>query len=326
MPAPLSWLTPLSARVLLYRPSLPPAPGSPKLILLATWMGALPAHIAKYAEPYRAQYPTSPIMIVRSEPSDFFWPRGAHKEMATAAAAIKAAFDVGGPGFDGSTDVNGTAIDNGAVASPQLLIHAWSNGGSTTLWRIRAFLKSLPAYTFLLDSAPGQFNYRATYTAFSLTLTPWLRRLLAPALHAMCTFFWLMTVRDRVLDRCFAPKPRGPLAVSAASHNDSRWVGAEVRRTYIFSEEDALIRASDVRAHAAAARRAGFTVREELFKGTAHVAHARYEPERYWAIAKETWTGEKAKVEEEVLEVLEEINGVEEGLVEEGFKVEEATV
>jgi hypothetical protein len=237
---------------------------------------------------------------VRSEASDFWWPPTAAKEVAAAAGVLRATFPEIEKGLigNGTKDAtNGSAASaNGAAAgpaSPELLIHAWSNGGSTMLWRIRALLPSMPKYTLVLDSTPGQFSYKATFTAFSLTLKhPWLRVLLAPALHALCISFWLVAARDRLLDWVTGKHtPRGPLAVSAAAHNDPRWRNAEARRTYIYSDEDVLIPSRDVEEHAAAAKMRGFTVRTEKFKGTAHVAHARYEPERYWRLATETWGG-----------------------------------
>lgn len=294
---PLAWLTQLSRRVHLYRPAPSAASAipadAPKLILLATWMGAADAHIAKYAQTYRTLYPSSPILLVRSEPGDFFWPRSSGTEISTAAGVVRATFP------ESST----TALTD---RSPQLLIHVWSNGGSTMLARLRAALVKraaaapaassiIPPYTLVLDSAPGQFHYSATYNAFALTLkTPWLRRLVSPLLHALCSWFWILSTlgkwrRARALKSTGVDKPRGPLELSAAAHNDPRWLDCEVRRTYIYSNEDALIQASDVEQHAADAVAQGFAVRREKFKGTAHVAHARFEPERYWSIAEETW-------------------------------------
>ncbi|EJT46965.1 hypothetical protein A1Q1_04208 [Trichosporon asahii var. asahii CBS 2479] len=111
----------------------------------------------------------------------------------------------------------------------------------------------------------------------------------------MCSWFWLLSTidkwrRGRALRVHGTDRPRGPLAKSSDAHNDKRWLGPEVRRTYVYSDEDALIKSSDVEAHAAEAEARGFVVRREKFTSP-HVAHARDDPERYWRIAKETFTG-----------------------------------
>ncbi|KAJ4286566.1 hypothetical protein N0V88_007988 [Collariella sp. IMI 366227] len=49
-------------------PSLNPPP---KLIILASWMGARDPHIAKYLVQYQALYPSSPILLLRSEARHF---------------------------------------------------------------------------------------------------------------------------------------------------------------------------------------------------------------------------------------------------------------
>jgi len=68
--------------------------------------------------------------------------------------------------------------------------------------------------------------------------------------------------------------------------------GGEVRRTYIYSEADALVDWRDVESHAAAAVENGFRdVRLEKFEGSMHVAHARADEGRYWRVVRETWEG-----------------------------------
>lgn len=315
---------------------------APRLILLATWMGALPPHMDKYIEPYRAQWPSSPILVVRSEAADWLVPW--HKpDVSAAASVVRSLF----PELDAERAIDDAASAVSAVSSastsgasttasslvpsksstpapatPSLLIHIWSNGGSASLARLRQALApaTLPPFTLVLDSTPGQFTYSGTLTAFTLVTPPRLRLLLKPFLHGMVAWFWLLTFLRSRLDlrrrrRLAAvgakPVKGGPLALLAASHNDPRLRPAEVRRTYVYSKEDHLIPIKDVQEHAEEARERGFRVREEEFSGSAHVAHARLDPGRYWRVARETWEGAKGAQAEAVEEVGEEKEGIE---------------
>ncbi|KAL2019757.1 hypothetical protein VTK56DRAFT_9201 [Thermocarpiscus australiensis] len=310
--SPLSFMTKLSPSVYVYRPTAPsPAPSTPsfssssskpapRLILLVAWMGAREQHIAKYLLQYQALYPTAPILLVRSEPWHFLRPRSAGRELAPAVPVIRDVFpDLDdGPSLSSSSADKDKASETTTTATPQLLIHAWSNGGAASLHTLRRALGSgsgsgtrpllLPPYTLLLDSAPGQFHYGASVAAFAAGLSGPVLWLLLPLLHALTASYWL---RHEVWGR----GGTGPLAVVAAALNEEalagRRGGREVRRTYVYSEGDRLVDWRDVEGHAGEAERKGFVVRRERFEGSAHVAHARADGERYWRVVRETWEG-----------------------------------
>lgn len=277
----------------------------PGLILLGTWMGAAPKHIQKYTDAYRHLFPSSPILLLRSEPTDFMKPRAARENLRPAARILEAyaqnpfvplplppapssgvsaeLLEKTGLQADGSDKAD-------ANADGTMLVHVWSNGGSNALWSVRRQCAAFPHYRLIMDSCPGQFHYRATYTAFSLTIPyPWLRRLLAPLLHALCCWFWVRLRLPR-LSRLIGGEGRGgPLRLSADSHNDPKLLGVDVGRTYIYSDEDALVPSADVEEHGKEAQQAGFKVRMEKFRGSQHVAHAKKDPERYWRLVRQTW-------------------------------------
>ncbi|KAH6621672.1 hypothetical protein B0J18DRAFT_369149 [Chaetomium sp. MPI-SDFR-AT-0129] len=314
-------MTKLAACVYIYRPESPtvatatvttapssedPTPASsrrtPKLIILAAWMGARDPHIAKYLVQYQALFPTAPILLLRSEARHFLRPGGNDREFVPAVPFVRSIF----PGIGTSTTApSGTSQEGG----PQLLLHAWSNGGAASLHHLRAGLglptsgtstgsntDTLPPYTLLLDSSPGTFRYGPAYLAFTAGLTGRATRfLLAPVFHALCAWYWLIHV---VIGR----GKTGPLAVVGTALN---WNGgdgdgngngksvaqAELRRTYVYGEGDKLVDWRDVEAHAAEAERKGFAVRREKFEGSAHVAHVRVDADRYWRVVTETWEG-----------------------------------
>lgn len=284
-PDPLGFLTRLNESVYVRRPasSSPPASG-PRLVLLCTWMGAQPTHMAKYVKPYTELYPDSPVVVVRSEMRHFVRPRTL-EEVQLGADAILAEF----PELEKQSDTVSTAETISSTSPPPLLIHVWSNGGSSTLMHLARRLPSLPKYTIVFDSTPGQFRYKSTHTAMLATVPPWLRRLLSPAIHLLCMYWWLITqFGKRVLG-----KRLDALSVTAAAQNTPERLALEVRRSYIYSKEDALIPWEDVEEHAAEAKAKGANVRLELFKGV-HVGHLRTDPERYWKVVKETYEGKES--------------------------------
>ncbi len=287
---PLAFMTQLSPCVYFYRPTapLPQTTASqtpvPKLIVLASWMGAREPHIAKYLIQYQALFPSSPILLLRAEPRHFLRPRGSAREFAPAVPVVRSIFPELLEGGATSNDDKQTAPPK----RPEILIHAWSNGGASALLNLRRALGptpvSLPPYTLVLDSTPGMFRYRAAYLAFTTGLTGMAKWLVAPLMHLVCVWYWFMhelVGRGRT----------GPLEGLRTALNDGASRRSEVRRAYIYGERDRLVHWRDVEAHAAEAEARGFNVRTEKFDGGEHVAHVRVDPERYWRVAKQTWEG-----------------------------------
>ena len=65
---------------------------------------------------------------------------------------------------------------------------------------------------------------------------------------------------------------------------------SEVRRCYIYSDEDPMVDFHDVELHASEAARRGFTVQSEKFHGSGHCAHVRVgSGARYWDVVRNTW-------------------------------------
>ncbi|KAL2160702.1 hypothetical protein VTH06DRAFT_898 [Thermothelomyces fergusii] len=279
---PLGFMAKLSPCVYFYRPETPPSSAPPpsetsrpsgtappKLMVLATWMGAREPHIAKYLLEYRDLYPTSPILLLRSEPRHFICPGTAARDLAPAVPCVRSVFpDLGRPGAVGDPAAQDEAgqeekkeekeKEEEEEGQAQLLLHAWSNGGASSLVH--------------LPTGPSR---RAAGVAL------WAA---APLVHALCVAYW---VRHVLLGR----GRTDPLARLRRALNDAAARGAERRRTYVYGPADRLVDWRDVDAHAADARRAGFRVRAELFHGSEHVAHARLDPDRYWRAVRETWEG-----------------------------------
>ncbi|KAK4454844.1 hypothetical protein QBC34DRAFT_445254 [Podospora aff. communis PSN243] len=287
---PLGFMIRLSPDIYHLRPS-PSAStdtlqSAPELIIIASWMGARDAHIAKYIHPYRSLYPSSEILLLRSEAKHFTRPvkcRAAIEDAAVPVLRAAIPYLDSQPATDTDTDTD--AAGKGKGENPRLLIHIFSGGGSFSVFWLRT-LVNLPPYAVVYDSAPPQYHYKESYGAISAALpSSRLRVLLAPLVHFWCVLWWL---RHRVYDA----RGGGPLGRIAAAHNEREGrARGEVRRGYVYSEGDEFVGWRDVEGHAEEARRRGFEVVMEKFEGSGHVNHARVDGERYWGLVKRVWEG-----------------------------------
>lgn len=277
----------ISKIVYLYRPQ--PAPDrnssgstSPKLILVGGWMDAREPHLAKYTTRLQALYPDSPILLVRS--FVYHFTGGCFSgEVAPAVPIIRSLL---------AADSSSAEAEAQGGKRPEMLVHLFSNGGSTMLRLLyEQYRKSarsgesgtLPPHVTVFDSAPGRWSWQRSVTAITLAA--------ARSSFVVRLFFWaLSNTLNAVYWICTVPWGRpGFLEQTWLAHNDRTKNKSEVRRVYIYSEEDKLVDYKDVEEHAAQGREHGYETRLEKVKGTAHVAHARGDEQRYWAIVKETW-------------------------------------
>ncbi|KAK7735262.1 hypothetical protein SLS53_007652 [Cytospora paraplurivora] len=295
---PLSSFTRISELVYLYRPSNGQKPSansgssastsastkSPKLIIVASWMDAREPHIAKYTTRLQALYPDSPIVLIRSFTQQVTIKARSHPRQIEPAVSIIRSVVAEAEG--------GGRRRGGGGEVPDILLHVFSNGGSTTLKHLYGLYADsarpgeaagLPTHVTIFDSAPGRWHWGRTVAAFTASLagTSWaLRLVMRPLLHLMCAVYWIL----------YVPWGRsGAMEQSWLVHNDRAKNLFECRRTYIYSEEDDLIAYRDIEDHAAAADEAGYVSRLEKFSGSQHVAHVRVDEQRYWNVVRDTW-------------------------------------
>ncbi|KAF4971460.1 hypothetical protein FSARC_1688 [Fusarium sarcochroum] len=281
---PLPYMEKLTSEVYVYRPAASNTAASylgasapPKLIIIASWTNAFDSHIAKYVDKYRELYPTSQILLIKSVNKTLFDP-------ATLAEAVKPVVPI----------IRATFPEAPSSSSdPEILIHLFSNGGSANISALYDEYAAsarggedpyLPPHVMVFDSAPGAqrvFNS----AAFFLVGFPKFQRLL------MTPFVYLLVLGWHVLKLIGITKDW--LLYWGKTHNEAKGKKErELRRTYIYSETDALVGYEDVEARGAEAVELGFNVRMEKFnKGSQHVAHARNDGERYWGAVKSTWEG-----------------------------------
>lgn len=301
---PLAFMAKLSPVVYYHKPvpevtsgpaSVGQTPAPPRLLLLATWMGARDAHIAKYVRPYQTLFPSSPILLLRFETRHFLpavpWKRRAYDaEFAPAVSILRSVAE---------ELVSSSSSFEEREKSPRILIHIWSNGGSISLTTVYNLFKKatavpFPRHAIVFDSTPGQFRYWAGITVMTQGIKPALVRfLVAPIFHLLSAWYWFLHI---FLAR-WIPGLRGFLETVAGGHNDlsvdfGGRARTEVRRSYIYGPGDEVISEKHVEGHAQEAKQNGLAlVRLERFLGTKHVQHVRGNEERYWTVVKETWEG-----------------------------------
>ncbi|KAJ4327406.1 hypothetical protein N0V84_002177 [Fusarium piperis] len=277
---PLSSMEKLSPELFLHRPSSSTGPGDsahPKLIIVAGWTNALDGHIAKYIEKYKTLYPSSQILLIKSTSKVLFNPPLLKKAIEPMVPVVKSRIPA-----DAST----------SSPSPALLIHILSNGGSSSISNLYdAYASSagenesphLPPHVTIFDSSPGEVTLGGLVAFFQVGLSG-VTRLLATPLIYLVGIVWTSAIA--------VGWHKDWLTFWGKTHNDKESKNPhEIRRTYIYSETDALVEYKAVEAHAAKAEKEGFQVRLEKFDGSAHVTHARHDEARYWDVVGQTWKG-----------------------------------
>ncbi|CAG9992166.1 unnamed protein product [Clonostachys byssicola] len=275
--------TQLSPSALLYTPTTTDSEptvssrNAPKVVILTTWIFARRDHIAKYVEQYQALYPGATILVIESFLYHFLRPFTLREELTPVVPAIRGILG------DGANQ----------TGKPQLLLHVFSNSGLGTSWVLRNVYQAespandkgiLPQHATIFDSSPGRYDYWAVVAAllYGIPSSAWLQRIAAmPLAHMLSGGIWVWC-------RVFGGED-WVLRYAQAANNPSRV--DEVCRAYAYGRADRLVPAHWVEAHAADATVQGFNVKKMVDFGakSAHVAHARTDPSRYWALVADTW-------------------------------------
>ncbi|CCM04076.1 uncharacterized protein FIBRA_06235 [Fibroporia radiculosa] len=258
----------------------------PSVIILFGWMDARVAHLMKYAEHLRAAFGTSTLVVVRSTSRYYFTPQS---QLEAALVPVAEAIQ---------KEIADSAQFRG------VLVHVLSNGGGFEFMTLRKVLAkmrpplSLPGdacsssppapAALVLDSVPGDDGLASALRALA-PAHPVLRALAVPVI-ALIYGAWAATnallghaplfaeLRAALSGVVLLPAVPGPAAGGQAAP-----------RLYVYSDADRIVRGADVARHAREAEDAGFDVAVERLATSAHVAHMRNDPERYWAAVRRVW-------------------------------------
>ncbi|KAB5583488.1 hypothetical protein GE09DRAFT_303045 [Coniochaeta sp. 2T2.1] len=251
----------------------PTTAGSPDLILITSWTGAVPRHVAKYVQSYNDLYPHTPIMVITTQVADLALHSTKHKTsvLAPAVKYIRHRHS--------TRDIN------------QILLHAFSDGGSNkAVCLAEAYLAStghrLPVAASVLDSTPGTERYSSNLAAFKRSL-PSNKAVRSVGLVVGAVLIAIHWVWFSV----FMGHERNVFAKTRRGLNDQTlWNLDGMPRTYVFSQADDLISWKDIEEHATdAAERLGTTSMLVRFKNSGHCCHAREDEEYYWTAVRRTW-------------------------------------
>jgi hypothetical protein len=271
---PLAASTQLSQYVFFSEPTAQASPTSrdPRLVVMASWMDARDAHIAKYTARYQQLYPTARILLVKMAAGQFFWRRAGVRAVQPAVSYLRSQLSSGYLSL--------------SPAQPQVLVHVFSNGGVASARNLFETYRGstgddFPLHVAVYDSCPGRGTYATGVNAMmaSVPSGPW-QWLLAPVVHAFLALYLVWTTVMRQPD---APSANGDF------HNDPARV-RQAGRAYVYGTQDDMVLWQHVELHAEQAEARGYVVRKECFPHSPHVAHARSDGARYWSIVTETWT------------------------------------
>ncbi|KAM7200376.1 Eukaryotic protein of unknown function (DUF829) domain containing protein [Naviculisporaceae sp. PSN 640] len=286
--------------------TLPATPKDPTTIILYSWGDALPKHVSKYVEGYRALFPAAKIVLIFSPILRALYTTLAQRAK-TMIPVIEAVFG------QGSTTTLVPRLSLARESSPaakRVLVQVMSNTGginfASTLHAYRQLVgpdaPPFPVDMMVCDSTPGS-------TVFMTNIGPWSKAL---ALGAASYLPWPFVV-TRALAVVFLAavnsmailmRETSAAVFSVAAVNDPHLLDIKARRLYLYSKEDDIIHWEDIEKHAADAREKGYQVAEgEMFEGTGHVGHLRAHPEQYWKAIQRVWEETVNGVKEKANEV-----------------------
>ncbi|ORY67807.1 uncharacterized protein BCR38DRAFT_336709 [Pseudomassariella vexata] len=253
--------------------------GSPDLILLTSWTGALPKHISKYTAAYTEMYPYSPIMVITTSIDDLTL---RSTEQKTTAIAPAIGFIQGRTGRYDS----------------KILLHAFSEGGSNkAVCLAKAYLQCtghvIPIGAYIFDSTPGTPRFNQNVAAFrrSLPLNPIIR------FFGMIFGFLVLSLTWTIFCVFIGYENNTITKTRRALNDESLWPLKGVPRTYVFSEADDLIWWKDVEEHAEmSAQDLGVTSLVVRYKKSGHCGHVRENEAYYWSAVRQTWEGRDVEV------------------------------
>ncbi|ETS73438.1 hypothetical protein PFICI_15043 [Pestalotiopsis fici W106-1] len=260
---------------------------APTLVIICTWLGgASTPRVHKYVAGYRARYPQTYILLLRTVFADL-----AFRSFTALRARLR-------PARAAIVDI----LQKTAASSSgrDVLLHVFSHGGCNTALQLMASdpdddeddsdattgaiaLVRARLGLVVFDSCPGDASFAHAYQAALISLPanrPLVRALGAPlvggtvaVIHALQSAGAMRSVHDLRRD-LLNPAAFGPAPA----------------RLYLYSRGDAVVAAADVLAHADETRRGlGCRVGIVGFEKAEHCALILEDKEKYWKAVQEAW-------------------------------------
>ncbi|OCL04271.1 indole-diterpene biosynthesis protein-like protein PaxU [Glonium stellatum] len=243
----------------------------PELIVLATWMGAAPRHIAKYTSSYRSLFPATQILLIMNfVPDIVLYPTSMKRQRLRPAVKVIQSL------YSQTHDQR-----------PRVLLHCFSNGGGYQVCQLAKVFKGmegnpLPVYAMVLDSTPGKGTFRRSANAMLLSFpkSKIIQLLGSVIVYSMLCF---MAVYHVILGK------QNLVENLRKDLNDKTLFNGKAPRCYLYSEADQMVQWEDVEEHAEAAKQDGWKVEAVRFESSSHAGHIMEDNKKYWDAVNQIW-------------------------------------
>lgn len=312
----------LGPRISLYTPT---KPAKGQLIIICTWLGAAPKHIAKYVAVYQGVASRARILLIQSNVPILVssYARQRDAIVPAVSAVLETLAECSYPSLSNESDDwkrGGDAIHHdrnllprksstNQNPKPKILLHMFSNGGTNSATQFLIVLNErlrapLPLHGMLYDSCPAKGTYWKDHRAmayslpkdiFSRTLGNIVVHIILLMLHTeiACGLENPSSLLRRILldegkvsGGAITEPPRGDDGHGDGDITDG---SAGKRSIYLYSKSDPMVDWTDIRDHAAEARSKGWNAEEILFDGSGHCGHFQKDEETYVNAMKKMW-------------------------------------
>lgn len=222
-------------------------------------MAAAPRHISKYTSQYQSILPHTSILLLQCSLPAVFYSAEKQKGLLAPARDVVRSFEAGG----------------------WIVLHAFSNGGSTIACHLATQLKNDGNWAgfdrVVLDCCPSFPTIEGAVDAISFSLPK------NPVLHAAGKVLLRVVIFTYLV--LFVRLAGGEDGVRRIRRvlNSPEIFNVDAERMYVYSVQDALVQDWAVEMHAKDAKDRGYQVRQEKFEVGAHCALGVGDGgERYW--------------------------------------------
>lgn len=282
---------PLSSSILLHAPE---KPATGQLIILATWMGGQPKHIAKYISLYKQLTPDAKILLIKCTLDSMLYPYPIQRRNIRPAIA---------PISEVLNECGYTSSNTNPDTPPRILLHVFSNGGANSIsqllrvWR-QEMEAPLPLSGLIVDSALAVGGFHQNYYGFlrSMPSNFFFQKIIGPPALLFALFVLETSIalgrypRPETLYReCLLDEDL--VQVEARSEKD----GVRGKRVcYFASTKDETTPWRDVISHSEEAKKRGWDVEMHMWDDTVHCNHLGKHETEYTTAVRGVW--ERAKL------------------------------
>ncbi|KAF1998941.1 indole-diterpene biosynthesis protein-like protein PaxU, partial [Amniculicola lignicola CBS 123094] len=276
---------PLNSFVSLYTP-ISPVKG--QLVILATWMGSLDKHIAKYTEAYARLIPNARILLIKGTLEVMFTTYTAQrKAIRPALEPIQALLE----------ECEYFANPAEPSTTPHILIQVLSNGGTNSFTQLLHAFKTkfgtpLPIVGMIIDSALAKGGWRQNHTALLQTLR---FGLVSKVFIALPLINLSILALELSIAMGFQYRPedvwrKTPMDESLLRYIGANGEGVEAKRLcYLVSKKDKNVPWVDTVSHAYLADNQGYEVQLFVWDDTPHCNHISKHADEYLAAIENMW-------------------------------------